>query len=63
MRDQKYLFQHQLTGAVKAYKRMIPEQAEAANLKLSQQENYCRWVLELLVVYPPEAVNHDRRIA
>jgi hypothetical protein len=63
LRDQKYLFQHQLTGAVKAYKRMTPEQAEAANLKLFRETHLCCWVLEPLAVCPPEAADLDRTAA
>jgi hypothetical protein len=48
-----YLYQHQFTGLVKAYKTMSSIQAKAANLELSTELNNCRWVLDPLATAGP----------
>lgn len=40
---QMYVFRHQFTGVVKAYKAMTSAQAETANILLVQAAGDCRW--------------------
>lgn len=52
-----YLFWHQSTGKVKAYKKMSHTQARTANSRLAQEMNLCRWVLEPL----PEFIYQEKQ--
>lgn len=48
MEKQRYLFRHQFTGVVKAYKAMTSAQAETANACLVQEAGDCRWYFDPL---------------